>query len=78
MSAVEIKLALKICAHPAVESLEHEDENGWWAYLRSGWIDEESLTTTIREDTLRGVWGKLRFVRREQAPVTVTIVGGAK
>ena len=67
-------LEQKILAHPAVESLEHEDENGWWAYLRAGWIDGESLCHVIREDTLTDVFSKLRFVRREQAPVTV---GGA-
>ena len=60
-------LEQKIRAHPAVESLEHEDENGWWAYLRSGWIDGESLSHAILEDTLAGVKSKLRFVRREQA-----------
>jgi hypothetical protein len=58
----------KIRAHFAVESLEHEDENGWWAYLRAGWIDGESLCHAIHEDTLADVSKKLRFVRREQAP----------
>ena len=55
----------KIRAHPAVESLEHENENGWWAYLRDGWIDDESLCHAIREDTLTDVYNKLRFVRRD-------------
>jgi len=67
-------LSEKIRAHPAVESLEHEDENGWWVYLRAGWIDGESLCHAILEDTLTDVFSKLRFVRREQAPVKV---GGA-
>jgi len=74
MTRMNSKLAQKIRAHPAVESLEHEDENGWWAYLRAGWIDGESLCHVIREDTLTEVSSKLRFVCREQAPVTV---GGA-
>jgi len=77
VNSMNSKLSQKICAHPGVESLEHEEENGWWAYLRAGWIDEESLCSVIREDTLRGVWSKLRFVRLEQAPVTVTTAGGA-
>lgn len=76
MNRMNSKLSQKICAHPGVESLEHEEENGWWAYLRAGWIDGESLSGIICEDTLTKVFGKLRFVRREQ-PVTVTTAGGA-
>jgi hypothetical protein len=51
--------------HPAVELLEHEPDNGWWAYLRPGWIDGEAMTHAIREDTLSAVRAKLRLVRRK-------------
>ena len=60
-----MKLTDKIRQHPAVESLEHELENGWWAHLKQGWIDGESLAHAVREDTLTDVARKLKFVRRK-------------
>lgn len=61
-----MKLTYVIESHPAVEKLEFETDNGWWAYLRSGWIDGESLCHAIREDTLTEVKNRLGFVRRKR------------
>lgn len=61
----DAKLKLTILKHPAVETLEFENENGWWAHLRPGWIDGESMTHSILEDDLADVLAKLKFVRRK-------------
>ncbi len=60
-------LLSRIKRHPAVESLEHESENGWWIYLKTGWIDGEAMTHAIREDTLGEAAAKLKFVRKKTA-----------
>ncbi len=56
-------LAAQIRAHPAVELLEMEPNNGWWAYLREGYINGENQTVVIHEDTLTKVKSQLRYVR---------------
>lgn len=61
----DAKLKQTILKHPAVETLEFEDENGWWAHLRQGWIDGDAMTHSLLEDTLAEVLGKLKLVRRK-------------
>lgn len=34
-----MKLKDKILSHPGVETLENEGADGWWAIMRSGWIN---------------------------------------
>ncbi len=61
------KTEQKIRAHIAVESMHFESENGWWCYLKPGWIDGEALTVGIREDTLTQILYRLKhFVRRKK------------
>ena len=60
-----MKLIDRIRNHPSVESLENELEDGWWAYLRPGWIDGEAMTHALCEDTLSAINLKLKFVRRK-------------
>lgn len=61
------KLEQKIRLHRAVEALYHEEENGWWAVLRNGWINGESLCHSVRENSLWGLWQTLQTsVRRKR------------
>ena len=52
--------------HPAVASLDYEGKvDGWWCYLKAGFIDAESGCTAIHEWTLKDVLCKLDYVGQE-------------
>jgi len=54
--------------HPAVDSLDYEGKvDGWWCYLKAGFIDAESGCTAIHAWTLKDVWNKLSYVKKETA-----------
>ena len=53
-------------SNPAVRELDYEGkEDGYWCYLKDGYVDTESGCTVIHEWTLKDVWNKLDYVREE-------------
>ena len=55
----------RIEKHPAVKELWNEGEDGWWVTLLEGYVDTESDLTCIHEWTLKDVWNKLSYVKKE-------------
>lgn len=55
----------KIKRHKAVEQLCNEGDDGWWCYLKEGFIDGESLCNAVHEHTLTAVLRKLGDVRKK-------------
>ena len=58
-----MKLINKIKADPRVESVDYEGEDGWWVYLKNGFICEDSETHAVHEWTLKDLRRSFGSVR---------------
>jgi hypothetical protein len=61
-----MKLRNKILNHPAVESLEKDDDDwGYWCYLKTDWIYPEMECSLIHEQTFTKILECLKTVKRK-------------
>lgn len=49
-------------AHPWVQGVEEEDDNGYWLYLKSGYWSPQMETSSLHEMTVRDLCNMFNLV----------------